>query len=187
MAMVAGLSGCASAKIIQKDPNAVVVAIPENTDSWPSHYRPAADALAKQALGGPVVAVTEGVVPTGGPNAAGPTMSVAPGAQEYRITYQRKVMQPGMPIGGPGLPATVGGRPLTLPPAGAGMGGVQSASGAVPGGYAPGSLTGANSNAMPNTMVPSVGPTTPSSPYNYSTPASPYTMPATAGMQPLPR
>jgi hypothetical protein len=185
MAMVAGLSGCASARIVQKDPNSVVVAIPENSDTWPSHYRPAAEAMAKQALGGPVVPVSEGEVITGGPNATGPTMSVAPGAKEYRITYQKKSMQQGIPITGPGLPPAptmIGARPTTLPGAPVMGNGVQST-----GGYAPGSMTGANTNAMPNTMVPTVNPSAPVSNYPYSTPASPYTVPGAPGMQPLPR
>ena len=51
--VVAGLSGCASpAKIIQHDANQVVVAIPDNTNSWPYYYREAATKAAAQTLPG---------------------------------------------------------------------------------------------------------------------------------------
>lgn len=49
--VVAGLSGCASpAKIIQKDPNSVTVAIPDNTDNWPFYYKSEARKAAESEL-----------------------------------------------------------------------------------------------------------------------------------------
>jgi hypothetical protein len=49
--VVAGLSGCATpVKVIQQDTNAVTVAIPDNTNSWPSYYRDEATKAATQVL-----------------------------------------------------------------------------------------------------------------------------------------
>ena len=54
--VVAGLSGCASpARVIRQDASSVVVAIPDNTNSWPFYYRDAADQAAAEFIHDPVV------------------------------------------------------------------------------------------------------------------------------------
>jgi hypothetical protein len=156
-AIVASLSGCATAKVVQKGPDQVVVSIPENTNTWPTHYREAADALAKQQLG-PCKPVNEQEVVTGGNNAAGPTASVASASKEYRITYVKKPvdMGPPLPYGSRQLPPGAG--------IGAGMGPAPA------GAYVPGSVTGASASTpnVPYGVVPPVGPT--ASAYQYNTP-----------------
>jgi len=154
--MVAGLSGCAGqAKIIQKGPDAGIVAIPENTNVWPTHYRDAAEALIKQHIGPSFMVVDEREVVTGGNNSAGPTANTTPASKEYRITYQRKPVQQGNPIGGQ-FPIGVGARP-PLPP-GAGLGaGTQPVGGYMPGGMtSPGTMS--SGALMNSSVVPSVGP-----------------------------
>jgi hypothetical protein len=175
LALLAGMSGCASpARYVQKNPDSVTIAIPENTDVWPTHYRAAAEALAKQHLGTNCVAVDEKEVATGAINNASPSANAAPAGKEWRITYMKKPLQPGIPMGGP-LPGAIGMR-STLPGAGLGAG-VQPAGGNVPpGAYTPGSLTGANTTMGANTMsatmgnpvVPSVAPP---GGYQFSAPA----------------
>ena len=168
--VVAGLSGCATpARIVQKNPDSVVVAIPENSDVWPTHYRAAADALAKQSLGSGYQEVSAVEVVTGPGSMGGPGSNVPPGAKEYRITYMKKPPQPPIPYG----PGSVGMRPLPTPgtgvsagmPIGAGMGtglpvggmnpGMQPASGSMPMGGMSGGTTTAG--GMSGT-VPSVAP-----------------------------
>ncbi len=52
--VVAGLSGCATpAKIIHQDANSVVVAVPDNTNSWPFHYTDEAKRVAAEVLQDP--------------------------------------------------------------------------------------------------------------------------------------
>jgi hypothetical protein len=43
-----GLAGCSDARLIRTDPNGGVVAIPRNTNAWPSYNRKAAEELMKQ-------------------------------------------------------------------------------------------------------------------------------------------
>jgi hypothetical protein len=165
--MVAGLSGCAGqAKIIQKGPDAGVVAIPENTNVWPTHYRDAAEALIKQHIGPSYMIVEEREVVTGGNNTAGPTASTTPASKEYRITYQKKPIQQGNPLGGQ-MP--IGARPSL---SGAGLG-----AGLPPAAYAPGGLTSpgpmSSGGMMNGSVVPQVGPppvTTAGGPYSYTAP-----------------
>jgi hypothetical protein len=42
------LTGCGTARVISRDPSGGGVAIPENTNSWPCHYRDKAIALIKE-------------------------------------------------------------------------------------------------------------------------------------------
>jgi hypothetical protein len=51
--VVAGLSGCASpAKVIHRDQNSVVIAVPDNTNVWPWYYQDEARKVAAEALPG---------------------------------------------------------------------------------------------------------------------------------------
>jgi hypothetical protein len=45
---VFALTGCGTARVITRDPEGGVVAIPENTNSWPYHYRDKAIELIKE-------------------------------------------------------------------------------------------------------------------------------------------
>ena len=53
-AMAAGLSGCATARVIKSDSMSVVVAVPDQTNDWPFRYkddhRPTVAGRAKGAL-----------------------------------------------------------------------------------------------------------------------------------------
>ncbi len=153
LALLAGIPGCwTPAKVVQRPTDSVVIAIPENTDVWPTHYRAAAEALAKQELGTSYIKVDEKEVVVGANNAT-PTSSTGAATKQYRITYIKKPPQQ-IPLGGP-LPTGVGARPL---PSGAGLGaGVQPAGGNVPNAYQPGGMTGAGSMPMSGTMNASMG------------------------------
>lgn len=166
VAVVAGLSGCQTpAQVRQKGPDSVVIAIPENTNNWPTHYRDAAEALAKAQIGLNYMIVDEREVVTGGNNTAGPMANVTPASKEYRITYQKKPIPPGNPIGG-SVPSSLGAR---QPLPGAGLGAGPQAAGGFPagtyppppGGYVPGGMTSPSSSSagmLGNTTVPSVAP-----------------------------
>ena len=145
VAMVAGLSGCTSARYVQKDQTSGVVAIPENSNVWPTNYRDAAFALIKEHLGAntPYSIVEEREVVTGGRDPANPMSpppNATPATKEYRITYVKKPVQQGVPMGAPfgGPPGVYGQRPVSGPPVspagGMGMGGMQPAGGMSPGG-----------------------------------------------------
>jgi hypothetical protein len=52
--VVAGLSGCASpAHVIRKDPTSVVVAVPDDTNTWPFYYRDEATRTAAEFIQDP--------------------------------------------------------------------------------------------------------------------------------------
>lgn len=183
VALAAGLSGCASARVVQKSPDSVVVSIPEKSDVWPTHYLQAADALAKQELGTAFVKTDEREVVTGGPNSAGPTSTIPPAAREFRITYMKKPpVNPLAPPYGSGTQSPIGMRPPSLPgpggavtPAGMGMG---AAGGSVQpvGGFQNGMSMPPGSQPMNSSLVPPVGPpgAAPSSyPYSASGPVAP--------------
>jgi hypothetical protein len=54
--VAAGLSGCAApARVIQQDKNMVVVAVPDNTNTWPFYYQDAAKEEAAKHISSPVL------------------------------------------------------------------------------------------------------------------------------------
>src|SRR5262249_59857225 len=54
--VAAGLSGCAApARVIQQDKNMVVVAVPDNTNTWPFYYQDAAKEVAARSISNPVL------------------------------------------------------------------------------------------------------------------------------------
>lgn len=179
--MVAGSAGCTSAHYIQKGPDSGVVAIPDNSDVWPTHYKTAALELIKAHIGKDYVILDERVVTTGGrpdANPMAPPPNAPPSTTEYRITYAKRPPQsslpPGAPIGPGGMP--MGVRPISGPPGAGGppivtqTGGTQYSPN--PNAYSPGALTGAN-----QPLVPGVGPGMPLSPASPMSPAgsqSPY-------------
>lgn len=61
VAMVSGLSGCATARVIKSDPTTVVVAVPDQTNDWPFHYRDEAMKVAGQHIKDPVLVGTNRV------------------------------------------------------------------------------------------------------------------------------
>ena len=141
--VVASLTGCGtSARYVDKRGDTGIVAIPENTDMWPTHYRRSALELIQQHVGPDYVIVEERRVVTGVSSTnnqqiqrdkmAGPFPNQPPVERdtvsnsttnrditEYQITYQRR--KPGMPV--PGL-VPAGG----IPPAG----GLQQTGGPIP-------------------------------------------------------
>ena len=48
LGLVLALSGCVSARYVLKDSNSGVVAMPSNSNSWPSHHRDKAEALMRE-------------------------------------------------------------------------------------------------------------------------------------------
>jgi hypothetical protein len=59
---VAGLSGCASpARVIRQDSASVVVAIPDNTNTWPFYYRDEAERAAGDYIHDPVLVTSSRV------------------------------------------------------------------------------------------------------------------------------
>ena len=66
VAIIAGLSGCASpARFIERTGDSGVVAIPANTDVWPSYNRTEAMDLIRKHVGSNFEIVEEREVPTG--------------------------------------------------------------------------------------------------------------------------
>jgi len=186
-AVAAGLSGCMTpAHYIEHGKDQGIVAIPEWTNEWPSHYKDAALELIKQHVGPNYDIVSTYTVVVGSPGNA-PRMSsdpAAPGANpsstktEYRIVYQKRNLPPGSPLANQ-MGNPFGPRPL--PPAGTGLG-----AGTVPAGaYVPGSVTGTGSMSQGPGMIPSVGPAgyippPPTNPYSVpggASPTSAYTVP----------
>jgi hypothetical protein len=66
VAVVAGLSGCASqAEYVSRQGDSGVVSIPANTDSWPTYNRRAAIGLIEKHVGPDFEIIDEGKVPVG--------------------------------------------------------------------------------------------------------------------------
>jgi hypothetical protein len=108
--VVAGLSGCASpAQIISKDNNSVVVAIPDNTDSWPYHYQSEAKRIAVEALQdtdltmnvkrvkvGEILTNTQDIRQTGGVDkkpdeVTSTTVTSTSDRYEYHLIFQKRI------------------------------------------------------------------------------------------------
>jgi hypothetical protein len=179
--VVAGLSGCATpAHDISFDPQSGtgVVAIPGNSDMFPTYYRSAALDLIKQHVGPNYEILNEQTVPIGkttvnaqqinGDRVNGVTTTQD--TTEYQITYRKKMLPttvtPGLP-GMPGVPGAGGVQQTQYRPA-AGMGaGIQPAGGIAPTGtpvmqagfQQPGGMT--TPGAQGNAIVPSVAPAGP--------------------------
>jgi hypothetical protein len=63
--LAAGSCGCTSARYVTLEPNGGVVAIPDNSNSWPTHNRDKAEALMRQKCPQGYVIEREGEVVTG--------------------------------------------------------------------------------------------------------------------------
>jgi hypothetical protein len=175
------LSGCASpARYVERTGDTGVVAIPNNTDSWPNYNRREAMALIQKHVGGNFEIVEEREVATGKKtfndqqvnneqtwNTANPLLpanrqtvqntTTTQDVTEYRIAYRRKAAPLGSPK--PALPATIG----LQGPATPALPNVQQTQ------YTPGSATGvqpAGGIAAPAgptaPVIPAVGPVPPS-------------------------
>jgi hypothetical protein len=167
-ALVAGLSGCASpAQEISFDPTTGtgVVAIPANTDVWPTYNKRAALALIRERVGPDFEIVKEDQIVTGqrtqnnqqvngDPMLTGQTVTnttTTSNVTEWWITYRRKAGPMTNPLSGMNG-ATVGQRPVGnvqqthymqgqsatgLQPAGGAIPSVQPGAGLVPAGGFP--------------------------------------------------
>lgn len=125
---VAAVAGCASssARYVAKDADGGVVAIPADTDVWPSHNRRAAEELIRRHVGPDFEVVREGEVVTGQAtnhdqkvqrdktfNTTNPflpaekqtidTTTTTRDLTEYHITYRRRAGGV-LPAGGVGTP-----------------------------------------------------------------------------------
>ncbi|MBX9582652.1 MAG: hypothetical protein K2X87_20280 [Gemmataceae bacterium] len=127
--VVAGLAGCAGggARYVSKQGDGGVVAIPADTDAWPTHYRKKAEELIVRHVGPDFEVVGEGEVVTGQStnhdqkvqrdktfNTTNPflpaekdtinTTTTTRDITEYHITYRRRGSA-GVPAAGPVTPA----------------------------------------------------------------------------------
>ncbi len=59
--VVAGLSGCTAPQVIRQDQSSVVLAIPENTNVWPTYYQDEAKAMAGKIISDPVLVSSQRV------------------------------------------------------------------------------------------------------------------------------
>ena len=130
-----GLTGCAGggARYVAKQADGGVVAIPADTDAWPTHYRKKAEELMARHVGPDFEVVSEGEVVTGQStnhdqkvqrdktfNTTNPflpaekdtinTTTTTRDITEYHITYRRRSAAPMggaavAPAGGPVTPA----------------------------------------------------------------------------------
>jgi hypothetical protein len=102
------LTGCATARVVSRDPDGGVVAIPENSNCWPYHYRDKATGLIKQDCPYGHVIAWEGEVPVGtmtkerGSADGGTHVTTTETRTEYRIEYRkagapRTVVMPALP------------------------------------------------------------------------------------------
>jgi hypothetical protein len=169
------------AHYVEKGRDQGIVAIPEWTNDWPTHYEDAAIDLIKAHVGSSYVIIDRYPVVVGNssnnPHMSSDPSNPAPNSTstktEYRIVYARKPVGPGIPFGSP-MPAPYATRPM-LPP-GAGMGAPPP--GVLPAGaYTPGSVTGPMTQGPPMNpyIVPSVAPA--SNPYTAPPPgANPYSV-----------
>jgi hypothetical protein len=170
---VAGAGGCASpAKYVEKQGDAGVVAIPNNTDSWPSYHRRAALDLIRKHVGPQFEIVEEREVVVGQTthnnqqvNTEQTVNSRIPflpaerqtitntttqhDITEWRIVYRRKQS----PVAGPMTPGAPGGQVVqTQYPAAGAVPGVQPAGGTPPTG-----TTGTGSYLIPSVKPAGAG------------------------------
>jgi hypothetical protein len=93
------LTGCATARVVSRNPDGGVVAIPENSNYWPYHYRDKAIELIKEDCPYGHVIAWEGEVPVGtttkerGSSDGGTHVTTTETRKEYRLEY-RKVGAP---------------------------------------------------------------------------------------------
>ena len=92
---VFGVTGCATARVVSKDAEGGIVAIPENSNGWPCRYRDKALELVKQDCPHGYVVLKEEEVPTGtrtvDSDSSDGTMHTIETYtdREYRIYYRR--------------------------------------------------------------------------------------------------
>ena len=155
-----GLTGCGStAHYVSKQNDGGVVAIPGNSETWPTNYRADAMELIRKHVGQDYEIVDEKDVPVGrtGAGSEGPAESASYKAMtnttltEYRITYRRK--QAPAAGGSPNQFTGTGGVPTGVMPAA----GVRPQTGAGPV-VLPAGGPQAGGNAIPASMLVPVGP-----------------------------
>lgn len=156
-AMVVGLSGCASpARYVEMQSDSGVVAIPANTDVWPTFYRTRALEKIQEHVGPNYEIIDQRQVTTGQTtvnnqqvNATGVSgVTTTQETTEWRIAYRKKQGSGSVTPTMPGMPGASGVQQTQFRP-GMGTGGVQPAGGMQPQG------------APVNPVVPSVAPVNP--------------------------
>lgn len=163
--VLGSLSGCASpARYVERTGDSGIVAIPANTDAWPSYNRREAMALIQKHVGGNFEIIEEREVPTGKRTLNDQQVNNGQSHQtvqnttttqdvtEWRIAYRRKAAQTGMPMSSmPGASGTNVQQTQYMNGAGAGVrqaGGVIPPVGPIPpAGPAPGSGPGVYGSA----------------------------------------
>jgi hypothetical protein len=114
--VLAGVSGCGSARMIQSGPDGGVVAIPSNSNSWPCRYRESAEKLMAQkcpngyeilkeeevVVGQRSTTAAQTITPAGYKDNSPTTTAVITSTNaetEYRITFRtRQPLPPPTPV-----------------------------------------------------------------------------------------
>lgn len=152
-AVVAGLSGCQSpARYVDMQADAGVVAIPADSDVWPTYYRTRALEKIREHVGANYEIIGQGEVPTGKTTINSQQMSndrisgvtTTQDTKEWQIAYRKKALPTTVTNGMPNMPG-MGGVQQTQYRPGAGLG-AQPAGGIIPPG------------AQGNNLAPSVAP-----------------------------
>jgi hypothetical protein len=136
--VIAGLSGCASpARVIRQDSSSVVVAIPDNTNTWPFYYQDEAKRAAGDFIHDPVL-VTSSRVKVGeqltnsqdttrrdlgkdhkfGEVVSSTNSTSLSDKYEYHLEYRSRgpvTVTTSDPLGPPAKPATMPDKPVVAP------------------------------------------------------------------------
>jgi hypothetical protein len=118
LVVVAGLSGCSTARYVERSSDSGTVGIATNTDTWPGHNRTEAIALIEKHVGPNYVIVDEHQVTTEQRAPYNPDSSNTSTMQtitEWQIKYKRANAVAG---GVPQAQATPGSAPVVNPPSG---------------------------------------------------------------------
>lgn len=157
-----GMTGCASARYVERQADSGVVAIPENSNHWPTYYRQAALDLIEKHVGPHYEILEEREVVVGqqtsnnqqiGPDfLAG--LSTTRELTEWRIAYRRAAV--------PSVGGAYGSQPARTVPVGgpAGSGNTRAASqgngigGVQPAGGLSGNMSGGSQGVIPSVAPP---------------------------------
>jgi hypothetical protein len=113
--VLAGVSGCGSARMIQSGPDGGVVSIPSNSNSWPCRYRESAEKLMAQkcpngyeivreeevVVGQRSTTAAQTITPAGykdGSPTATAVVTSSHAETEYRITFRSRQPVPTTPV-----------------------------------------------------------------------------------------
>ncbi|MCS7021896.1 MAG: hypothetical protein NZ703_01865 [Gemmataceae bacterium] len=165
---VMAISGCASARYVERHADSGVVAIPENSNHWPTYYRQAALDLIEKHVGPHYEIIEEREVVVGQQTSnnqqVGPDFlagfSTTRDLTEWRIAYRRAAAPSVLPLTGSRGPLGGGGTPGGSSPASGGVPATGSAgpaagtNGVQPAGGVPGVSTTGSAGVIPSVAPP---------------------------------